>query len=140
MLSAMLLTASRPRGGGLRVPATGFGPPDASAPFSVAMTTDLQYFFSASSCFSLLSTKPWNINDVSVHGRSSSWMYTPKRSWLTGTDFFMVIAAGLTAERGEIFRPAGAARKRAQRGDGVRIRTRGYSAAGAAENCPKAPR
>lgn len=43
--------------GGLAVPANGFGPPVVSAPFSVSMMTDLQYFFSASSCFSLLSTK-----------------------------------------------------------------------------------
>ena len=55
---------------------------------STSMITLLQYFFSASSCCSVESTKPWNMNGVSVHGRSSSEMYMPKRSSPTGMRFF----------------------------------------------------
>ena len=49
--------------------------------------TALHYFFSASSCCCVLSMNPWNMNGVSVHGRSSSAMYMPKRSSATGILF-----------------------------------------------------
>src|SRR3954466_9028413 len=55
--------------------------------FSLSTTTDLQNFWSVSSCCSVESTKPWNRNGVSVQGRSSSAMYMPKRSSATGTVF-----------------------------------------------------
>src|SRR5580765_4787068 len=58
-----------------------------SALFSLSTTTLLQYFFRSSSCCSVESTKPWNRNGVSVHGRSNSAMYMPKRSSDTGTLF-----------------------------------------------------
>src|SRR5262245_37326064 len=55
------------------------------SPRSVSTMTVLQYFLSASSCSSVLSTKPWKRKGVSVQGRSSSATYIPKRSSDTGT-------------------------------------------------------
>src|SRR6185503_13141280 len=82
--------------GGRALPANGSARSSTSMPFSVSMRTVLQYCFNAFSWASVFSTKPWNMNGVSVHGRSSSWMYTPKRSWVTETCFFGI---GVSARR-----------------------------------------
>src|SRR5687767_1762188 len=49
--------------------------------------TNSQYFLRTSSCCSVRSVKPWNMNGVSVHGRSSSKTYIPKCRSLTATFF-----------------------------------------------------
>src|SRR6185436_7098064 len=74
--------------GGRTLPANGSGRSCTSMPLSVSIRTILQYCFSAFNCASVFSTNPWNMNGVSVHGRSSSWMYTPNLSWETETCFF----------------------------------------------------
>src|SRR5918995_6327856 len=53
--------------------------------------TVLQNFFRVSSCSGVCSTKPWNLNGVSVHGRSSSATYMPNCSSATGTVFLTAI-------------------------------------------------
>src|SRR5690242_3761913 len=52
-----------------------------------SMKTCRQYLRSASSCCPVRSANPWNMNGVSVQGRSSSAMYMPNCSSPTGTFF-----------------------------------------------------
>src|SRR5688572_33062746 len=52
---------------------------------SRSTNTCLQNFFSAASCWSVRRWKPWNMNGVSVQGRSSSATYMPNSSSATVT-------------------------------------------------------
>ena len=55
---------------------------------SGSTNTALQCLRRISICSWFSSTKPWNLNGVSVHGRSSSAMYMPNFSSLTAIRFF----------------------------------------------------